>query len=64
MSFIQASAENLTVTEGDDTASLVYLKSTLPIACSEKLSNGEVQGCMHSLYINISGKLLNDEILL
>ena len=62
MSFIKASVSHLTVTEGDDTAAAVYLKSTLPIACSVKLPNGGVRGCKHNFNIDSSGKIVNDAI--
>ena len=63
MSFTQASVEYLTVTEGDDTPSHIYLKSTLPIGCSEKHLNGTLRGCKHNFNIDSSGKTLNDEII-
>ena len=62
MSLIQASVAHLTVSEEDDTAALVHLRSTLPIACSVKLSNGEVQGCEHKFYVESSGKIVKDVI--
>ena len=48
--------------EGDDIVPHVYLRSTLPIACSVKRPNGDLDLCKYSLDIDSSGNLMNDTL--